>query len=80
MAIGLLFTWCTIYGIFVGLQSPSDSSSGEDSSKKDGGKEEEEERDPPRDFTLEQLREFDGRIYVALRREVYDENKTNSKG
>ena len=39
-------------------------------------KEEPEERDPPRDFTVEQLREFDGTknkpIYVSLCREVFD--------
>ena len=37
---------------------------------------EEEKRDPPRDFTVEQLREFDGTIkkslYVGLCREVFD--------
>ena len=39
-------------------------------------KEEAEVPDPPRDFTIEQLREFDGSndkpIYIALRGEVYD--------
>jgi len=39
-------------------------------------KEEVEVPDPPRDFTIEQLREFDGSndkpIYIALRGEVYD--------
>lgn len=39
-------------------------------------KKEEEVPDPPRDFTIEQLREFDGSnekpIYIALRGEVYD--------
>lgn len=38
--------------------------------------EEEKEVDPPRDFTIEQLREFDGvkneKIYIAMRGEVYD--------
>jgi membrane-associated progesterone receptor component len=38
-----------------------------------------EEKEPPRDFTLEQLREFNGEndkpIYVSLRREVYDVSK-----
>ena len=40
------------------------------------GKDEEAEKEPPRDFTLEQLRECNGTnekpIYVALKREVYD--------
>ena len=40
------------------------------------GVEEEEEKEPPRDFTLEQLRECNGTngkpIHIALRREVYD--------
>ena len=38
--------------------------------------EEEEEREAPRDFTLEQLREFDGiksdKIYVAMKGDVFD--------
>jgi membrane-associated progesterone receptor component len=38
--------------------------------------EEEEERTPPRDFTIEQLREFDGvnneKVYIAMRGEVFD--------
>ena len=37
---------------------------------------EEEEETPPRDFTVEQLRDFDGekneKIYIAMRGEVYD--------
>lgn len=41
-----------------------------------GSQEEEEEKEPPRDFTLEQLRECDGTnekpIYIALKREVYN--------
>ena len=41
-----------------------------------GKQEEEEEKEPPRDFTLEQLRECNGTndkpIYIALKREVYN--------
>lgn len=42
----------------------------------DNAEEEEEEPDPPRDFTVEQLRDFDGvkndKIFIAMKGEVFD--------
>lgn len=57
---------------YVGSQLFSTSETHQSTSKET----EEEEKEPPRDFTMEQLRENDGLngkpIYIALRGEVYD--------
>lgn len=60
--------------IFLGNSPDSQSSN-----KNIKEEEEKEEPEPQRDFTISQLREFDGTngkpIYISLRREVYDVSK-----
>ena len=69
--IALSAVTIVVSSLFIYIFSASDS-------KVEGNKIEEEEKEPIvlRDFTLEQLREFDGLnnkpIYIALKGEVYD--------
>ena len=83
VAISLFLTIFLAYGIMVTVFGD-----GNDSATRRRQKEEEEKaakKAPPRDYTLEQLRTFDGRdekqidgsmapkpVYVALKRDVYD--------
>jgi len=67
-----LLTIIFIHVIF-NSSSNSDSDNGSNNKEKE---EEEEKKDPPRDFTIDQLREYNGKddkpIYIALRGDVFD--------
>jgi membrane-associated progesterone receptor component len=69
-AVSLVAGIVVAYGVLSYL-SPAEESTGATKEEK-----EPEKKDPPRDFTLAQLREFDGSngkpIYVGLCREVFD--------
>mmetsp|Transcript_101546 Transcript_101546/g.199195 ORF Transcript_101546/g.199195 Transcript_101546/m.199195 type:complete len:332 (-) Transcript_101546:39-1034(-) len=70
-AVSLIAGIVVAFGV-LSILSPGDDDSGEQPKTE----KEPEKREPPRDFTLEQLREFDGlngkHIYVGLCREVFD--------
>lgn len=67
MTMCLILTLCLIMFTHNMGESDRDDATNDD---------EEEEKEPPRDFTIEQLRDFDGikneKIYIAMRGEVFD--------
>jgi hypothetical protein len=80
IAIFSLVSSIILFYVFLRLIFPSNKYQKE--RNKEGGDEDEDEKIVPRDFTIQQLREFDGTndkpIYISLRFDVFDVTSASS--